>query len=287
MKLEAGQVAVITGAANGIGEALARELSGRGLRVVLADLEDERLAEVVDGLDGEAVAVPTDVADADQVQRLADTALDRFGAVDLLFNNAGMGVGGPIWQVSAEQWQRVQAVNVGGVVNGIRSFVPAMVAAGRGHVVNTASVAGITAGAFNAPYIVSKHGVVALSESLQAELSIVAPGVGVTVVCPGPVDTRLLRGLLDAVEGLTPERLRGVPGAEWMAEFTPEQWERFRPGVEMLAAMKEDVVSAARAAEMILTAVESDRLYVTTHPGYAVAARDRVERMITDLEASA
>ncbi|MBF6332997.1 SDR family oxidoreductase [Nocardia transvalensis] len=148
MKLEAGQVAVVTGAANGIGEALARAVSERGLRVVPADLEGERITEVAAGLDGEAMAMPTDVSDAGQVQRLADAALDRFGRIDLAVNNAGVGRGGPSWQVGTEDWQRVLAVNLGGVVNGIRAFVPAMVEAGRGHIVNTASVVGLTASPF-------------------------------------------------------------------------------------------------------------------------------------------
>ncbi|RDI63097.1 SDR family oxidoreductase [Nocardia pseudobrasiliensis] len=284
MKLETGQVAVITGAANGIGEALARTLSGRGLRVVLADLEAERVNEVAGELD--AVAVPTDVADADQVGRLAATALERYGTVDLLFNNAGMGVGGPSWQVSAEDWQRVLAVNLGGVVNGIRAFVPAMVAAGRGHIVNTASVAGLTSGPFNVPYTASKHAVVALSESLRDELSILAPGIGVTVVCPGPVDTRLLRGVLDDIDEFTPERVRELPGAEWMGGLTERQWEQVMPIFEMFSQLRKTAMPPTRAAEMILTAVESDQLYVTTHPSYAAAVRDRADRIIADLEAS-
>lgn len=289
MKLEAGQVAVVTGAANGIGEAVARAVSERGLRVVLADVEEERLAEVADGLEGEAVAVPTDVADAAQVQRLAELALERFGAVDLLFNNAGMSVGGPSWQVSAEDWQRVHSVNFLGVVNGIRAFVPAMVEAGRGHVVNTASTAGLVSGPFGAPYTASKHAMVAMSECLRAEFSILAPGLGVTVVCPGPVDTRMLRGLTEGADALLadgPEALGKNPGRGWLGSLTAEQWELMAPSFRVLTEMQKIAMSPARAAEMILTAVESDRLYVITHPEYTGAVRDRIDRMVADLEAS-
>ncbi|MEV6392997.1 SDR family oxidoreductase [Nocardia xishanensis] len=284
MKLEAGQVAVVTGAANGIGRAVAQALCDREIRVVLADIDGDAVAAAADELGPDTLAAPTDVADPHQVQRLADTTLERFGRVDLVFNNAGMGVGGPIWLVEPEDWHRLWSVNVQGVVNGMRAFVPHLIAAGRGHVVNTSSLAGVTAGPFNAPYSASKHAVVALTEALRGELDVFAPEIGATVVCPGPVDTRLLRG---ATEGIG--TLLGAPAEArqgWLGALTPEQWERLAPGLSLVAQMADEAMPTARAAEIILSAVEADRLYVTTHPSWTTAVSDRVARIVADMEAS-
>ncbi|MFI2477542.1 SDR family oxidoreductase [Nocardia xishanensis] len=284
MKLEAGQVAVVTGAANGIGRAVAQALCDREIRVVLADIDGDAVAAAADELGPDTLAAPTDVADPHQVQRLADTTLERFGRVDLVFNNAGMGVGGPIWLVEPEDWHRLWSVNVQGVVNGMRAFVPHLIAAGRGHVVNTSSLAGVTAGPFNAPYSASKHAVVALTEALRGELDVFAPEIGATVVCPGPVDTRLLRG---ATEGIG--TLLGAPAEArqgWLGTLTPDQWERLAPGLSLVAQMADEAMPTARAAEIILSAVEADRLYVTTHPSWTTAVSDRVARIVADMEAS-
>ncbi|RDI55370.1 SDR family NAD(P)-dependent oxidoreductase [Nocardia mexicana] len=285
MQIEAGQVAVVTGAAHGIGRAVAAALHARNVQVVLADIEADTLKEAVAEFGDGAVAVPTNVADSAQVEQLAEATMDRFGRVDLLFNNAGISSGGPSWQVELAAWQRVWSVNVDGVVHGVRAFVPHMVTAGRGHVVNTASIAGLTAGAFNAPYAASKHAVVALSESLHNELAVLAPNVGVTVVCPGPVDTRLLRGVGDIASILDsdPQQLRERPETAWLAELTPEQRDEMEPVFAAIAEMTADPMSTARAAEIVLAAVEADRLYTTTHPDYAPHIRTRVETIVADL----
>ncbi|MET8776823.1 SDR family NAD(P)-dependent oxidoreductase [Nocardia sp. NPDC004654] len=288
MKLEPGQVAVVTGAANGIGRAVAQALCDRGIRVVLADIDGEAVAKAADELGAETLAVPTDVADPEQVQRLADATVEHFGRVDLVFNNAGMGVGGPIWEVAPDDWQRVWAVNVQGVVNGMRAFVPHFIAAGRGHVVNTSSLAGVTVGLLNGPYTASKHAVVSLTEALHGELAVLAPGVGATVVCPGPVDTQMLRGLTDGIGSLLGDG--GVPAQPtegWLGTLTPEQWGRLAPGFGAITQLANEAMPAARAAEIILTAVEADRLYVTTHPHWATQAGDRVAKIVADMQASA
>ncbi|NQE90409.1 SDR family oxidoreductase [Nocardia terpenica] len=289
MKLQAGQVAVVTGAANGIGRAVAAALGARGLRLVLADLEADRLAEVAAELDADTVAVPTDVTDTEQVERLAQTALDRFGGVDLLVNNAGTMAGGPSWQIDPADWQRMIAVNLGGVANGVRVFVPQMVAAGRGHVVNIASVSGLIADPFNAVYAATKHGVVSLSESLRGELSLLAPEIGVTVVCPGPIDTRMLRGLMDNATALVaggPDALRERPEAGWFATVTADQYEKLTPLFGAVTDLNSVMVTPADAAAVVLAAVEANRLYATTHPAWAAKVRDRSERIIADLLAS-
>lgn len=290
MKLEAGQVAVVTGAANGIGSALVEALHARNVRVVLADIEAETLGRVATefGPDGpDVVAAPTDVADAEQVTALATETMRRFGRVDLLFNNAGTGAGGSSWDIDAADWQRVWAVNVAGVTNGLRAFLPYMIEAGRGHVVNTSSLAAFGVSAFNAPYGASKHAIVGISEALHTELAVMAPDIGVTVVCPGPVDTRMLRGLTDALT--SPESGadgQGQVDTGWLGEITAEQRARLEPGLQMTAAMNELSIPAAQAAEIILGAVEAGRLYVTTYPDTAESVRERTETIVADFLAS-
>ncbi|WP_459547398.1 SDR family oxidoreductase [Nocardia sp. X0981] len=273
MKPEAGQVAVITGAANGIGKALAAALIERGLRVALADIDADTLAATAAELGDLAIAVPTDVADLDQMRALADRTLAEFGRVDLVFNNAGMGAGGPVWGIAPADWNRVWAVNVGGVVNGIHVFTPHLVSAGRGHIVNTASLAGLTAGPFNAPYGASKSAIISISESLRTELDLTAPGVGVTVICPGPVDTRMLSGLVDAAARFDAAK----PESE---VFPPEIRAKLAPMMEAITEMARETLPAERAAEIIIAAVEAGKLYETTHPGMAVAARDRMNTIL-------
>jgi NAD(P)-dependent dehydrogenase (short-subunit alcohol dehydrogenase family) len=172
MKLEAGQVAVVTGGASGLGLAMAHEFAARGLSIVLG--------------------VPTDVRFPDQVDALAAATIERFGRVDVICNNAGVAtMSGATWEVPLEDWKWILDVNLLGVVHGVRSFVPHLVAQNSGHVVNTASMAGVSAGPGMAPYLASKHAVFALTEGLTAELAESAPGVRVTVVCPGSLDTNI------------------------------------------------------------------------------------------------
>lgn len=273
MKLEAGQVAVVTGAANGIGAATAAALVRRGLRVAVADIDAEALAKTTAELGEKAIAVPTDVADIEQVRALADRTLAEFGRVDLVVNNAGMGTGGPSWEVAPADWNRVWGVNIGGVVNGIHVFTPHLIAAGQGHIVNTASLAGLTVGLFGAPYAASKAAVISISESLRGELDLVAPNVGVTVVCPGPVDTRMFRGLADLAA--PPE-----DGATDSQGLPPEVMAKLAPMMEAVAEMAKEMIPAPRAAEIILDAVEAGKLYETTHPEMALAARERIDTIL-------
>ncbi|WP_024805780.1 SDR family oxidoreductase [Nocardia sp. BMG51109] len=272
MKLEAGQVAVVTGAANGIGVALAAALAGRGVRVAMADVDTAALTKTASDLGDQVIAVPTDVADIDQVRALADRALAEFGRLDLVVNNAGTSAGGPSWEVAPADWDRVWSVNVGGVVNGIRVFVPHLIAAGRGHIVNVASLAGLTVGLFGAPYAASKAAIISISESLRGELDLVAPEVGVSAICPGPVDTRMFRGLAELAA--PPE------GAAAESPLPAEVMAKLAPMMEAITEMAEEALPTARAAEIILDAVESGKLYETTHPTMAVAARERIDTIL-------
>jgi NAD(P)-dependent dehydrogenase (short-subunit alcohol dehydrogenase family) len=280
MKLEAGQVAVVTGAANGIGRAVAAALVDRGLQVVVADVEAGTLARTAAELGDRVLAVPTDVADIDQVRALADRTLAAFGRVDLVVNNAGVGAGGPSWDIAPAEWDRVWSVNVGGVVNGVHVFTPHLIAGGGGHIVNTASLAGLTVGLFGAPYAASKSAIISISESLRGELDIIAPNIGVTVVCPGPVDTRMFRGLAE----LAAPPADGAPEAETLP---PEVLTALAPMREAVGEMAKEMLPTARAAEIILAAVEAGKLYETTHPVMARAAQERIEGILESFGSSA
>ena len=187
------RVAVVTGGVGGIGRALAERFLAEGMSVVLADIEREPLEQVAGELDGDRVlAVPTDVTDAASVEALRDAALERFGAVHVICNNAGVGgLGHTTWDSPIEAWEWVLGVNLWGVLHGIRTFVPLLVEQDEGRVVNTASLAGLRALPGFGPYAVSKHAVVALSEGMHLELELQGSQVRVHVLCPGFLKTRI------------------------------------------------------------------------------------------------
>ena len=193
-KNESPRVAVITGAASGIGAGLAREAARRGMQVVLADRDAQRLAEVAAGIGSAALALPTDVADPAALEALAARVYATHGQVDLLFNNAGLMATGFSWEIPADRWQQLLAVNVGGVVNGLRAFVPRLVAAGRpARIVNTSSVGGFLPSPLMAPYSATKFAVVALTEALAGELQMLRSPVAVSLLAPGPVKSDIFR----------------------------------------------------------------------------------------------
>ncbi|MGF7149150.1 NAD(P)-dependent dehydrogenase (short-subunit alcohol dehydrogenase family) [Sphingomonas zeicaulis] len=182
-----GKSAVITGAASGIGLGLAQEAAKRGIRLVLADRDATALESAAAALP-DALAVPTDVTDSAAVERLAEIAFDRFDTVDLLFNNAGIMATGLSWEIAPARWDASIAVNVGGVLNGIRAFVPRMLEKGAPtRIVNTASVGGFGPSPLMAPYSATKFAVVALTEALKGELDMLKAPVAVSLLAPGPV----------------------------------------------------------------------------------------------------
>ena len=183
-------VAVITGAASGIGAGLAREAARRGMQVVLADRDETRLASVAREIGGAAMAVPTDVSDPVSLEALAAQTWSTHGQVDLLFNNAGLLSTGLSWEISAEKWQQIVNVNLLGVVNGLRAFVPRMIAANRAaRIINTASTGGFLPAPLLSPYSATKFAVVALTESLAGELAMLKSLVKASLLAPGPVKT--------------------------------------------------------------------------------------------------
>ncbi len=189
-----GRVAVVTGAAHGIGFALAQRFREEGMEVVLADYDQDALGRAVDALGGDAHAlgVRTDVSLVDDVEQLAQRARQRFGDVDVLVNNAGVNAYGfTTWETPAATWEWVFGVNLYGAINGIRSFLPAMIAAGKGHVVNTASGAALMGASNRSAYSASKHAVLGMSESLFYELAEIESPVRISVLIPGLVMTNI------------------------------------------------------------------------------------------------
>lgn len=192
-------VAVITGAASGIGAGLAREAVRRGMKVVLADRDADALSAVATELGEAALAIPTDVADAASVEALAAAAYAAHGKVDMVFNNAGVLSTGLSWEIPADRWQALLDVNIGGIVNGLRAFVPRLIAAGQpARIINTASVGGFLPSPFMAPYCATKFAVVALTESLAGELAMLGSPIAVSLLAPGPVKSEIFREQPDA-----------------------------------------------------------------------------------------
>jgi len=195
MKRLTGRVAVVTGAASGIGLAVCEEFLARGMRVAMADVNADALRAQADRLrseGGEILAVLTDVRDPDAVDRLGREAVARFGALHVAVNNAGIVITGTSWELALEDWQRVIDVNLWGVIHGIRAFVPLILDTGEeGHVVNVASMAAVVAHARLGPYTVAKHGLLGLTDVVGAELEAIGAPVGVSVVMPGMIRTGL------------------------------------------------------------------------------------------------
>ena len=197
------KVAVVTGAASGIGLGMAREFGHEGMRVVLSDVSEERLSSAVTGLQSEGIECIGQIADVrsvEAVEALACAAVDTYGQVHVLCNNAGVGVFGRQWELSEQDWALAIDICLWGVINGVRVFVPRMLASGvRCHVVNTASMGGLLSAPFVGPYAAAKHAVVGLSKSLRVELG--GTNVGVTLVCPGNVRTNVARAMREQRDG--------------------------------------------------------------------------------------
>ncbi|MFE7417214.1 SDR family NAD(P)-dependent oxidoreductase [Rhodococcus sp. NPDC057529] len=201
------QVVVVTGAASGIGAGIARHAHARGMAVVLADIDAAALDRAAADLGG-ALTCVTDVSDSRSVHALAELAFDSFGRVDVLFNNAGIMRAGFLWQLGESDWNAALGVNITGVVNGIRAFVPRMLdQGGTGRVVNTASVGGFAPGPMMSPYSASKFAVVAITECLQMELSMIDAPVSASVLAPGPVVTSVFDNPFGAVSHPAVDRM--------------------------------------------------------------------------------
>ena len=279
-----GRVAVVTGAASGMGKAFAERFAQAGMKVVLADVEERALQATVQQLqqqEFDVLGVQADVSSASAVDDLARRAIDAYGKVHIVCNNAGVAAdsevsqllarSGPrVWEQPLVDWEWTFAVNLMGVVHGIRAFVPLMLAQGEpAHVVNTASIAGLTSGPTLPIYGASKHAVVRLSEALYLQLQQANAPIGVSVLCPGGVNTRIALATRNR-----PEALRN--SEEHQAD-SAELEQRERDWAAMTGARG---LEPAAVAQIVFQAIEDDRFYILTHDEFDGAIRRRMENIL-------
>ena len=267
------RVAVITGGASGIGLAMAKRFSREGMKLVLADVEEEALRRVEQEFRKAGVpilAIRTDVARGHDVERLAEKTLATFGAVHIVCNNAGVAPGGAVWENTVADWEWVLGVNVWGVIHGVRVFVPIMLRQDTPcHVVNTASVAGLLSVPGMGIYCVSKHAVVTLTECLHHDLAERRSKIGVSVLCPAFVPT----GIIDS-ERNRPALLRNPSRVR-----TPDDHQREE---QMRHAVQSGRVSAEMVADMVLDGIRQERFYIFTHPRIKSAIQTRIEDVLNE-----
>lgn len=268
-----GKVAVVTGAASGIGLALAKRCAMEQMKIVMADVEADALSraqrELV-GLPCEVLALATDVSKASDMDDLASRTLQRFGSVQLLFNNAGVGVANALWEYTLADWKWVIDVNLWGVIHGIRAFVPIMLRQDtQSHIVNTASIAGLVSGRGMGIYRMTKHAVVSLSETLYCDLQMTGKPIGVSVLCPGFVRTRILESDRNRPAGLA-NPLQAV-AAPWQ-QATP-RW--FQDSIAHGTPPHE-------IADCVFNAIRDGTFYVLPHREFDERIRARVDRMLSN-----
>ena len=269
------KVAVITGAASGFGREFALQAAQRGMKLVLADVQDAALQAFASQLREQGVAVHAQVCDvrhAHEVQALADACMREFGAVHLLFNNAGVGSGGLLWENSIADWEWVLGVNLWGVIHGVRTFTPLMLACAKddaqyqGHIVNTASMAGL----LNAPtmgvYNVSKHAVVSLSETLYQDLKLIQAPIGASVLCPYFVPTGISQSHKNRPQEL---KNHSAPTVSQLASQAMTE-----------KAVTSGKVSAAEVAQLTFDAIAAQQFYIYSHPGALQGVQNRMEEIV-------
>ena len=268
-----GKVAVITGGAEGIGRAIAERAAKAGMKLVLADIDEPRLEAALADFESrgvEAIGLKTDVSKEAQIEALAALAFERFGNVHLLVNNAGVGHNRPVWETTQADWDWVMGVNLYGVINGLRAFIPTMLAKGEaGHIVNTASMAGLLSQPGLAIYNASKHAVVTVSEGLHHDLTLRKAKLGVSVLCPAWVKTRIHQS----------ERNR--PAGDDTAPIDTLDPVASKVGQAVMNAV-ENGLPVAEVADCVFDAIAARRFYILTHPAYKGAVKVRMEDILAD-----
>jgi NAD(P)-dependent dehydrogenase (short-subunit alcohol dehydrogenase family) len=262
MQLQRGDVAVVTGAASGIGFAMAERFASSGLHVVAADVDPVALGDAVTRLaehGGEVLGHPTDVSREEEVQALAAATLERFGGVHVVCNNAGVAAQSDAWFGPLSSWEWVIGVNLWGVIHGVRTFLPHLALGGGGHIVITASIAGLVPG-FSPSYDATKHAVVAITEDLYVAMRDAGAPVGVSVLCPGWVRTQIFDS-----ERNWPAHLGEVPERSLAAQVMQPHLRR---------AIDEGLTPAA-VADVVARGIEEDRFWLFPHPDWVSFATDR------------
>jgi NAD(P)-dependent dehydrogenase (short-subunit alcohol dehydrogenase family) len=265
-----GKVAVITGAASGIGRAASERFAKAGMKVAMVDIERpvlEEAAHAVSTSGADILPCCVDVGDANAMDDLAEEVLRHFGGVHLLHNNAGVGSGGPIWECTVKDWEYCLRVNLWGVIHGMRAFTKHLVAQDEGHIINTASMAGLVSVPGLGPYNVSKFGVLTLSETLAGDLQAAGSKVGVSVLCPGFVDTQIWNS----------ERNRDAKFQNDMPNPAAQQIEE---GIEAFHEILQQGIRAEEVGQLVLDAVRDDRFYIFTHEGARVALEHRFKKVL-------
>lgn len=273
-----GRVAVVTGAGGGIGEGIALAAAEAGMKLVCADIEAdnvERVAEAIRGGGGEAIGVACDVTDPAAVEGLAASAFDAFGAAHLLCNNAGVIVSGRLADSTEQEWRWLLGVNLHGVMNGVRAFVPRMRGQqGGGHILNTGSLASLLPLENTGIYCVTKYSVLAISEVLAQELA--ADGIGVSILCPGGVDTQINQAARNRPTAL------GGPEASPEALSVAEEAEQRSLGGDL-----SKILSPREVGDIALAGVRAGELYIPTHPAWKEAVAGRFEQVLGGFDATA
>ncbi len=270
MKQLKGKVAAVTGAASGLGRSMALAFAGEGMDLALADVDEVNLSSVQEEVLAKgvrAITLKVDVANAMQIEIFRDQTLTRLGGVHVVCNNAGVSPLGAVWENSAADWQWILGVNLWGVVHGVRAFAPHLIAQDEGHIVNTASVSGLISPPGSGAYNVTKHAVVALSESLHHDLRERNSQVGVSVLCPAYVPT----GIVESERN----RPKDLP-LSTKSEATLAREAMLRKAV---ASGK---VSADQVAQAVVAAVKGERFYILTHPKIKGAIQARMEDILND-----
>jgi NAD(P)-dependent dehydrogenase (short-subunit alcohol dehydrogenase family) len=265
-----GKAAAVTGAASGLGRAMALAFAAEGMHLALADVDDAGLTQtgkLVAAFGVKSFSMRVDVSKASAVEAFAQKCFQELGAVHLVCNNAGVALSGPVWETSEAEWQWLLGVNLLGVVHGVRAFVPRLIAQGEGHIVNTASVAGLISPPGMGAYCVSKHAVVTLSEALHHDLRERGANVGVSVLCPAYVPT----GIADS-ERIKPPDL----------SLSGKSKERLAKEAALKKAVASGKLSADDVARAVVAAVKENRFYVLTHPGIKGAVRARMEDVLEE-----
>jgi len=268
MKEFQGKVAVITGGASGIGRSMAERFAEEGMKIVLADIEIEALhkAEAEMKADGaEVLAVQCDISKAHDVKMLAQKTVEAYDTAHILCNNAGVGMTGFTWEIDLEDWDWVMGVNLYGVIYGLHYFVPIMLENGEDcHIINTSSMAGLTSGLNMSPYFVTKHGVVAVSETLHKELETLGSSINVSVLCPAWVDTKIN------------ESDRNRPKGAVEVDESNGSASEFR---EMVAQALKQGLRPEDVAQMVFEAIENEEFYILPHPHW----KDHIQTRLTDI----